>query len=98
MNIKGKKIGLKFKPFIVAEISANHGGSIDKVLKIVDAAAKAGVDAIKLQTYTADTITINSNKKNFIIKDHNSNLNGMIFNFKSLKPVGKFNFQFWFLK
>lgn len=72
MNIKGKKIGLEYKPFIVAEISANHGGSIDKVLKIVDAAAKAGVDAIKLQTYTADTITIKSNKKNFIISEKNS--------------------------
>lgn len=72
MNIKNSKIGLNFKPFVIAEVSANHGGSLDKVLKIVDAAAMAGVNAIKLQTYKAETITLKSNKKNFIIRDKKS--------------------------
>lgn len=63
-----RKIGPNYPVFIVAEISANHGHDIKKAYKIIDEAAKAGVDAIKLQTYTPDTITINSDKKYFQIK------------------------------
>lgn len=53
--------------FIVAEISANHGNSIEIAINTIKAAKRAGADAIKLQTYTPDTITINSNNKDFII-------------------------------
>ncbi len=54
--------------FIIAELSANHGGSIDIAIQTIRAAKEAGADAIKLQTYTADTITLNSDKEDFIIK------------------------------
>ncbi|MEK7121529.1 MAG: pseudaminic acid synthase [Patescibacteria group bacterium] len=60
-----KKIGLGQPVFIVAEMSGNHNQDIRRAYKIIDAAAHAGADAIKLQTYTADTITINSDKKYF---------------------------------
>jgi pseudaminic acid synthase len=56
------------KVFIIAELSANHNGSLDIALDSVRAAKRAGADCIKLQTYTADTITINSDKEDFIIK------------------------------
>lgn len=54
--------------FIIAELSANHNGSIDTAIETIRAAKRAGADAIKLQTYTADTITIDSDKDDFIIK------------------------------
>ncbi len=53
--------------FIVAELSANHGGSLNTAIQTVKAAKKAGADAIKLQTYTPDTMTINCNSKDFIV-------------------------------
>ena len=53
--------------FIIAELSANHNGDIETAKKTVIAAKNSGADAIKLQTYTADTITLNSNKKDFRI-------------------------------
>jgi len=55
-------------PFFIAEISANHNGSIFHAKKIISLAKKSGVDAVKLQTYTAETLTINSKKKDFKIK------------------------------
>ena len=65
-------IGKNFKPFIIAEISANHKKSIKRVFKMIDEAKKAGASAIKLQSYKADTITLNIRSKNFYIKDKKS--------------------------
>jgi pseudaminic acid synthase len=68
-RISKKTISTKHKPFIIAEMSGNHNGSLKNALKIVDLAAKAGADAIKLQTYTPETITMKSSRKEFFIKD-----------------------------
>lgn len=64
------------KPFIIAEMSGNHNKSFERALKIVEAAAECGVDALKIQTYTADTMTIDCDKSDFIINDKNSLWNG----------------------
>ncbi len=56
------------KVFIIAELSANHAGSLEMALQSIKAAKKAGADAIKIQTYTPDSMTLNSNKEDFIIK------------------------------
>ena len=60
------------KPFVVAEMSGNHNQSLETALSIVDAAAKAGAHAIKLQTYTADTMTLNVDRNEFKILDKKS--------------------------
>tara|TARA_B100001057_G_scaffold500750_1_gene617565 strand:- start:4540 stop:5589 length:1050 start_codon:yes stop_codon:yes gene_type:complete len=71
-KIEEKKIGLAFKPFIIAEMSGNHNGSIKRALNLIKIAKEAGADAIKLQTYTADTLTLNIPSKEFLIKDKKS--------------------------
>jgi N-acetylneuraminate synthase len=60
------------KPFIIAEMSGNHNQSLERALLLVEEAAKTGVDALKIQTYTPDTITIDSNREEFLIKDKDS--------------------------
>jgi len=66
------KIGDGQPPFIIAEMSGNHNQALARALKIVEAAAKAGAHALKLQTYTADTMTIDVDKKDFLIEDKKS--------------------------
>ncbi|MGH2507691.1 MAG: pseudaminic acid synthase [Ktedonobacteraceae bacterium] len=70
--IGGRLIGLDRPPFIIAEMSGNHNNSLDRALQIVDAAANSGADAIKLQTYTADTMTLNVTEPGFVIDDEHS--------------------------
>jgi len=72
INIADRKIGLDHKPFIIAEMSGNHNQSLARALEIVEAAAKTGAHALKLQTYTADTITLDVKEDDFFIKDKDS--------------------------
>ena len=69
IRIDNVDIGANFPPYIVAEMSGNHNGNIDNAFKIIDNAKKSGVNAIKIQTYTADTITIDSDLPDFKIND-----------------------------
>lgn len=68
MRIDNFEINSTSKVFIIAELSANHNGSIETAIETIRAAKRAGADCIKLQTYTADTMTIDSDKEDFIIK------------------------------
>jgi pseudaminic acid synthase len=72
MLIGNRKIGRDAPPFIIAEMSGNHNQSLERALKIVDAAAAAGAHALKLQTYTADTMTLAINEGEFFINDEGS--------------------------
>ncbi len=66
--INGREISPDMPPYIIAELSANHNGQLETAIKIIDEAAKAGADAVKLQTYRPDTITLNSDSEEFKIK------------------------------
>ena len=67
ININNRKIGLNYSPYIVAELSANHNGDIQRAFDSILAAKEAGADAIKIQTYTADTMTIDCDREEFQI-------------------------------
>lgn len=72
IQIADKKIGTDVPPFVIAEMSGNHNQSLERALKIVEAAARAGVAGIKLQTYTADTMTLDIQEGEFSIDDPSS--------------------------
>ncbi|MBH3359063.1 pseudaminic acid synthase [Pseudomonas guariconensis] len=67
VEIDGKKIGRGYAPYIIAELSANHNGSIERAFDTIKAAYEAGASAIKIQTYTADTMTIDCDRADFMI-------------------------------
>jgi N-acetylneuraminate synthase len=67
MQIENRAIGTEYAPFIIAEMSANHNGSIENAFKIITMAKQSGADAVKLQTYRPDTITLNSDAEEFQI-------------------------------
>lgn len=67
ISIAGRAIGENYSPYVIAEISANHNGNMQTALRIIEEAKKAGADAVKLQTYTADTITLNCDSEDFKI-------------------------------
>lgn len=68
IKIAGRPIGAAYSPYVIAELSANHNGKLETALRIVEEAKKAGADAVKLQTYKPDTITLNSDSDDFKIK------------------------------
>jgi N-acetylneuraminate synthase len=68
MKIDERKLGFGYQPYIIAELSANHNGSIERALATIDEAKRCGADAVKLQTYSADTMTIDCDKPDFMIR------------------------------
>ena len=67
IEIAGRRIGGAYEPYVICELSGNHNGSLDRALAMIDAAAATGCDAIKIQTYTADTITMDVDRPEFRI-------------------------------
>ncbi|MGZ8311958.1 MAG: pseudaminic acid synthase [Allosphingosinicella sp.] len=67
VEIAGRPIGPDYEPYVICEISANHNGRLERALELIDAAAATGADAIKIQTYTADTMTIDHDSADFQI-------------------------------
>lgn len=68
MHIAGRRIAADAPPYVIAEMSANHNGSLETAIRLIETAARAGADAVKLQTYTPDTITLKADSEDFCIK------------------------------
>src|SRR5216110_1041339 len=88
LQIGKRRIGSGEPTYIVAEMSANHNQDLDEAIKIVHAAAEAGADAIKLQTYTPDTMTIDCDNEHFTIK-------GTLWNDRNLYDLYKEAYTPW---
>jgi pseudaminic acid synthase len=88
INISGRQIGIDHSPYIIAEMSANHNGDINNAYKIIDMAKAAGADAVKLQTYHPDTITMDMNTPEFMIE-------GGLWNGQSLYELYKGAYMPW---
>ena len=69
ITINKTKIGENYPPYVIAEMSANHNGNINDAFQIIKKAKKSGANAVKIQTYKPNTITIKSEKPDFMIKD-----------------------------
>ena len=69
MKINNRNIGKEYPPYIIAEMSANHNGDINNAKELIKSAKNAGADAIKIQSYKPDTITLNSTSEEFMIND-----------------------------
>ena len=72
IEIQGQKIGEDYVPFVIAEMSGNHNQSLERALEIVDATARSGAHGLKIQTYTADTMTLDLSEGEFFINDSQS--------------------------
>jgi len=88
VQIKDRLISAKHPPYIVAEMSANHNGSLDRAFEIIEQAALAGADAVKIQSYRPDTITLNSRKPEFMV-------NGGLWDGKSLYELYEWAHMPW---
>ena len=71
ITIAGRRIGPDAPPYIIAEVSANHGGDLARAKRIIDIAADKGADAVKFQAYTADSMTLDSERADFLIQGDN---------------------------
>jgi N-acetylneuraminate synthase len=76
MRIGDVPVGAGSPPFVIAELSGNHNGSLDRAIRLVEAAGDAGAHAVKLQTYTADTLTIDVNSADFLVSGKDSPWSG----------------------
>lgn len=76
ININNREIGPENPPYIIAELSGNHNGDINRALKLIEIAAECGADAVKLQTYTADSLVLDCDRPEFILDAPDSKWNG----------------------